>query len=114
MRPGRTPLVATTAFPAVGVAAPAQELPASDEPEYVYGLGRASLRLSEWCLRELDKREGGAARLFQAIGHNYRVQEQKRWVEARREIERELALIPDSAGERLLAERLRALEAGAP
>jgi tetratricopeptide (TPR) repeat protein len=117
-----------------------------DEPEYVYGLGSAYLHVSEWCLRELDKRDGGAARLFQALGHNYRVQgrpdlalaaftkaaeadpalpevhlamaqihmEQKRWPDARREIERELALIPASAGARALAERLRALEAGAP
>jgi tetratricopeptide (TPR) repeat protein len=117
-----------------------------DEPEYVYGLGSAYLHLSEWCLRELDKKDGGAARAFQALGHNYRVQgrpdlaltafgkaveadptlpevhlvmaqihmEQKRWADARREIDRELALIPDSAGARALAERLRALEAGAP
>jgi tetratricopeptide (TPR) repeat protein len=117
-----------------------------DEPEYVYGLGSAYLHLSEWCLRELDKRDGGAARLFQALGHNYRVQgrpdlaltaftraaeadptlpevhlamaqihmEQKRWADARREVERELALIPDSAGALALAGRLRALEAGTP
>ena len=116
------------------------------EPEYVYGLGSAYLHLSEWCLRELDKLDGGSARLFQALGHNYRVQgrpdlaltaftkaaeadptlpevhlamaqihmEQKRWADARREIERELALVPDSAGARALAARLRALEAGAP
>ncbi len=117
-----------------------------EEPEYLYGLGSAYLHLSEWCLRELDKREGGAARLFQALGHNYRVQgrpdlaltaftkaaeadptlpevhlamaqihmEQGRWADARREIDRELALVPESAGARALAERLRALEAGAP
>jgi Tfp pilus assembly protein PilF len=40
--------------------------------------------------------------------------EQRRWAEARREIERELELVPDSAGARALAERLRALEAGTP
>ena len=117
-----------------------------EEPEYVNGLGSAYLHLSEWCLRELDKLDGGSARLFQALGHNYRVQgrpdlaltaftkaaeadptlpevhlamaqihmEQKRWADARREIERELALVPDSAGARALAARLRALEAGAP
>jgi tetratricopeptide (TPR) repeat protein len=117
-----------------------------DEPEYVYGLGSAYLHLSEWCLRELDKVDGGAARLFQAQGHNYRVQgrpdlalaaftraaeadptlpevhlamaqihmEQRRWVEARREIDRELALVPESAGARALAERLHVLEAGTP
>jgi tetratricopeptide (TPR) repeat protein len=116
------------------------------EPEYVYGLGSAYLRLSEWCLRELDKVDGGAARRFQATGHNYRVQgrpdlalaafaraaeadprlpevhlamaqihmEQKRWAEAHQEIERELALVPDSAGARALDERLRALEGRAP
>jgi tetratricopeptide (TPR) repeat protein len=40
--------------------------------------------------------------------------EQKRWAEARREIERELAIVPESAGARALLERLSALEAGAP
>jgi protein O-GlcNAc transferase len=117
-----------------------------DEPEYVYGLGNAYLRLSEWCLKELDALDGGQARLLQATGHNYRVQgrpdlalkafalalqadptlpevhlamaqihlEQKRWAEARQEIERELQIVPDSAGARALGERLRALEASSP
>jgi tetratricopeptide (TPR) repeat protein len=117
-----------------------------DEPEYVYGLGSAYLHLSEWCLRELDKQDGGTARMFQALGHNYRVQgradlaltaftkaaeadpslpevhlamaqihvEQRRWGDARRELEREFALVPDSAGARALAERLRTLEAVTP
>jgi tetratricopeptide (TPR) repeat protein len=40
--------------------------------------------------------------------------EQGRWAEARQEIERELALVPDSAGARALAAQLRAREAGAP
>jgi tetratricopeptide (TPR) repeat protein len=116
------------------------------EPEYVYGLGNAYLHLSEWCLRELDTLEAGSARLYQAQGHNYRVQgrpdlalkaferaakadpalpeihlamaqihlEQKRWAEARQEIERELQIVPDSAGARALGERLRALEASSP
>ncbi|HUL76752.1 MAG TPA: tetratricopeptide repeat protein [Vicinamibacteria bacterium] len=117
-----------------------------DEAEYVYALGNAYLRLSEWCLKELDAVDGGQARLLQAMGHNYRVQgrpdlalkafdraaqadptlpevhlamaqvhmEQKRWAEARREIERELQIVPESAGARALLERLSALEAGAP
>jgi predicted Zn-dependent protease len=119
---------------------------ASQEPEYVYGLGKAYLRLSEWCLRELRTLDRGSARLQQALGHNYRVQgrpdlallaferaaeedptlpevhlamaqihlEQKRFPEARREIEKELALLPESAGARALKERLRALEAVSP
>ena len=117
-----------------------------DEAEYVYALGNAYLRLSEWCLKELDAVDGGQARLLQAMGHNYRVQgrpdlalkafdraaqadptlpevhlamaqvhlEEKRWAEARREIERELQIVPESAGARALLERLSALEAGAP
>jgi tetratricopeptide (TPR) repeat protein len=117
-----------------------------DEPEYVYALGNAYLRLSEWCLRELGKVHGGAARLHQEQGHSYRVQgrpdlalaafdraaqadptlaevhlamaqihlEQRRWAEARQEIERELAIVPESAGARALLERLSVLEAGAP
>jgi tetratricopeptide (TPR) repeat protein len=115
-----------------------------DEAEYVYGLGNAYLRLSGWCLKELDSLDGGQARLLQAMGYNYRVQgrpdlaleaferaaqsdptlpelhlaiaqvhmEQKRWAEARREIERELAIVPESAGAHALLERLSAL--GAP
>jgi tetratricopeptide (TPR) repeat protein len=117
-----------------------------DEPEYVYGLGNAYLRLSEWCLKKLDSLDGGQARVLQELGHHYRVQgrpdlalkaferaaqvdptlpevhlamaqvhmEQKRWTEARREIERELAIVPESAGARALLDRLSALEAGAP
>jgi tetratricopeptide (TPR) repeat protein len=117
-----------------------------DEAEYVYGLGNAYLRLSGWCLKELDALDGGQARLLQAMGHNYRVQgrpdlalkaferaaqadpnlpevhlamaqvnmEQKRWAEARQEVERELAIVPESAGARALLERLSALDAGAP
>jgi len=40
--------------------------------------------------------------------------EQKRWAEARKEVERELAIVPESAGARALLARLSALEAGAP
>ncbi len=40
--------------------------------------------------------------------------EQKRWAEARREIERELAIVPERAGAHALLERLAALKAGAP
>lgn len=117
-----------------------------DEPEYVYGLGNAYLRLSEWCLRELGKLPDGQARLQQAMGHNLRVQgrpdralaafaraaqadptlpevhlamaqihlEQKRWAEAGEEIERELAVVPHSAGALALRERLRALAPASP
>jgi hypothetical protein len=38
--------------------------------------------------------------------------EQKRWAEARREIERELAIAPESVGARVLLGRLSALETG--
>jgi tetratricopeptide (TPR) repeat protein len=117
-----------------------------DEPEYVYALGSAYLRLSQWSLKELGAVDGGEARLQQALGHNYRVQgrpdfalrafaraaradptlpevhlamaqvhmEQKRWAEARKEAERELAIVPESAGARALLGRLSALEAGGP
>ena len=40
--------------------------------------------------------------------------EEKRWAEARQEIERELQLMPESAGARALQQRLRALEAQSP
>jgi len=119
---------------------------APGEAEYMYGLGRAYLRLSEWCLSELDALDSGQARLQQSLGHHYRVQgrpdlalraferaveadptlpevhlalaqihmEQKRWAEARRAIERELALVPESAGARAFARQLQALEAVTP
>jgi tetratricopeptide (TPR) repeat protein len=114
-----------------------------DEHEYVYGLGSAYLSLAEWCLRQLRALDGGAARLYQMQGHNFRVQgrpdlalvaferaakadptlpeihlvmaqihmQQRRWAEARREIERELLIVPESVGARALGERVRALEA---
>ncbi len=119
---------------------------APGEPEYVYGLGRAYLRLSEWCLSELQALDSGQARLQQSLGHHYRVQgrpdlalraferaieadptlpevhltmaqihmAEERWAEARREIERELALVPESAGARAFARQLLALEAAPP
>jgi tetratricopeptide (TPR) repeat protein len=40
--------------------------------------------------------------------------EQKRWAEARQELDRELSLVPDSLGARLLRQRLQALEAKSP
>jgi tetratricopeptide (TPR) repeat protein len=40
--------------------------------------------------------------------------EQKQWAEARQEVERELAIVPESAGARALLDRLSALEPGAP
>jgi tetratricopeptide (TPR) repeat protein len=114
------------------------------ESEYVYALGSAYLRLSEWCLRELRELDAGSARLYQMQGHNLRVQgrpdlalvaferaakadptlpeihlamaqihlDERRWAEARQEIERELLIVPESAGARALGERLRVLEAG--
>jgi tetratricopeptide (TPR) repeat protein len=116
------------------------------EPEYAYGLGKAYLSLSEWCLRELRQLDTGAARLQQALGHNYRVQgktalalraferaaqadptlpevhlalaqihlDEERWAQAREEIDRELALVPESAGARALQQRLQAMEPKSP
>jgi hypothetical protein len=40
--------------------------------------------------------------------------DEKRWREARQEIERELLVVPESAGARALRARLAALEAAAP
>jgi len=115
---------------------------ASDDPEYAYQLGRAYLRLSEWAMQRLREIDPGSARIYQALGHNYRVQgradlavraferaaqadpklpeihlalaqihlEQKNYGEARKEIDRELALVPESAGARALKQRLEAVE----
>jgi len=115
---------------------------APDDPEYAYRLGRAYLRLSEWAMQRLRDVEPGSARIYQAMGHNYRVQgradlavrafqraaqadprlpeihlalaqihlEQKNYGEARKEIERELAIVPESAGARALKQRLEAEE----
>jgi len=113
-----------------------------DDPEYAYQLGRAYLRLSEWAMKRLREIDPGSARIYQALGHNYRVQgradlavraferaaqadprlpeihlalaqihlEQKNYGEARREIDRELAIVPESAGALALKQRLEAEE----
>ena len=115
---------------------------APEDPEYAYQLGRAYLRLSEWAMQRLREIDPGSARIYQALGHNYRVQgradlavraferaaqadpklpeihlalaqihlEQKNYGEARKEIERELALVPESAGALALKQRLEAEE----
>jgi tetratricopeptide (TPR) repeat protein len=115
---------------------------APDEPEYAYQLGRAYLRLSEWAMQRLREIDPGSARIYQALGHSYRVQgradlaaraferaaqadpklpeihlalaqihlEQKSYGEARKEIDRELAIVPESAGARALKQRLEAVE----
>jgi tetratricopeptide (TPR) repeat protein len=119
---------------------------APQEPEGAYQLGKAYLRLSEWCLRALRDGDPPSARFYQAQGHTYRVQghtdlavrafqraaeadpklpevhltlaqiymEQKRWADARQEVERELAVVPESLGARLLYRRLQDLEAKSP
>ena len=115
---------------------------APEDPEYAYQLGRAYLRLSEWAMQRLRAIDPGSARIYQALGHNYRVQgradlalraferaaqadpklpeihlvlaqihlEQKNYDEARKEIDRELALVPESAAARALKQRLEAVE----
>jgi len=115
---------------------------APDNPEYAYELGRAYLRLSEWAMQRLRAIDPGSARIYQALGHNYRVQgradlaaraferaaqadpklpeihlalaqlhlEQKNYAEARKEIELELAIVPESAGALALKQRLEAGE----
>ena len=119
---------------------------APQDPEYIYKLGKAYQALSEWSLKQIREIDPRSARLYQALGHNYRVQgkseravraferatqadptlpeihlalaqihiEEKRWAEARQEIERELMIVPESKGARALAQRLSALEAKSP
>lgn len=132
---GGSPAAAIDQYRALREMAPA-------EPEYAYQLGRAYLRLSEWAMQRLREIDPGSARIYQALGHNYRVQgrvdlalraferaaqsdprlpeihlalaqihlEQRNWGEARKEIERELALVPESAGALALRQRLEAEE----
>ena len=115
---------------------------APTDPESAYQLGRAYLRLSEWAMQRLRDIDPGSARLYQALGHNYRVQgradlalraferaaqadpklpeihlalaqiyvEQKNWASARAEVERELAIVPESAGALALQRRIEAEE----
>jgi cytochrome c-type biogenesis protein CcmH/NrfG len=112
------------------------------DPEAAFQLGRAYLRLSEWAMQRLRDIDPGSARLYQALGHNYRVQgradlavraferaaqadpklpeihlalaqiyvEQKNWPSARAEVERELAIVPESAGALALQRRIEAEE----
>jgi tetratricopeptide (TPR) repeat protein len=47
---------------------------APDDPEHLYGLGRAYLRLSETCLRRLHDLHPESARSHQARAHTYRLQ----------------------------------------
>ena len=47
---------------------------APDDPEAAYQLGRAYLRLSEWAMQRLRDVDPGSARIYQVLGHNYRVQ----------------------------------------
>ena len=47
---------------------------APGDPEAAYQLGRAYLRLSEWAMGRLRGIDPGSARIYQALGHNYRVQ----------------------------------------
>jgi tetratricopeptide (TPR) repeat protein len=116
---------------------------APDDPEYAYELGRAYLRLSEWAMQRLRDVDPGSARIYQVLGHNYRVQgrldlavraferaaqadprlaevhlalaqihfARKDWDSARAEVQRELAIVPESAGARALE---RAIDAQAP
>jgi tetratricopeptide (TPR) repeat protein len=113
---------------------------APDDPEYAYQLGRAYLRLSAWAMDRLRSIDPGSARIYQALGHNYRVQgradlavraferaaradprlpeihlalaqihvEQKNYDEARKQIDLELAIVPESAGALALKRRLEA------
>ena len=115
---------------------------APEDPEYAYQLGRAYLRLSDWAMRRLREIDPGSARIYQVLGHNYRVQgradlavraferaaqtdprlpeihlalaqihlEQKNYGEARKEIDRELAIVPESKGALALKRRLEAEE----
>jgi Tfp pilus assembly protein PilF len=111
---------------------------APDDPESSYQLGRAYLRLSQWAMQRLRDIDPGSARIYQVLGHNYRVQgradlalraferaaqadpklpeihlalaqiylEQRDEATARQEIERELAIVPESAGALALKRRL--------
>lgn len=115
---------------------------APGDPESAYQLGRAYLRLSEWALQRLRDVDPESARLYQVLGHNYRVQgrtdlavraferaaqadprlpeihlalaqihfQQKNWASARQEIERELALVPESVAAQALLRRLEVEE----
>jgi tetratricopeptide (TPR) repeat protein len=115
---------------------------APDDPESAYQLGRAYLRLSEWAMQKLRDLDPGSARLYQALGHNYRVQgradlavraferaaqadptlpevhlalaqihaQHKDWAAARAEIDRELAVVPESAAALALRRQIEAEE----
>ncbi len=45
------------------------------DPEYAYQLGRAYRRLSEWSLKQLIRINPRSARLYQALGQHYLLQE---------------------------------------
>lgn len=111
---------------------------APQEPEYVYQLGAAYLKLAEWCHREIRQLNPQSVRVYQSLGENYRLRgrtnlairafqraaqidpklpgihlalaqiymEREQPGEARREIEQELALVPESLAARALLQRI--------
>lgn len=46
-----------------------------DNPEYSYQLGKALTKLSGWALLEISRKNPDAARLYQALGQDYVIQE---------------------------------------
>lgn len=110
------------------------------DPEQIYRLGKAYLRLSQWSYERIRALDPRSARLSEALGREYLEQGQLdqarrayeeaaargptlpgihlalarihadagRWEDAAREVERELAIEPDSAAARDLKARIAA------
>ena len=116
---------------------------APSDPEFIYRLGKAYLRLSEWSYKQIRAIDPQSARLSEALGREYLQQDQtelalrayqqaaernptlpgihlalasihagaRRWDDAIREIERELAIAPGSAAALELKTRVDAARA---
>ena len=108
------------------------------DPEYTYQLGQAYLKLSQWCVKEIRRRDPQSPRLYEIMAeallgqgqptraiHFYQraaqvgpalpglhlalaqlYLDQNRPEEARREINEELALVPESVAAKALEERI--------
>ena len=115
---------------------------APQDPEYIYQMGQAYLKLSQWCLAQMRRLDPQSARIYESLAEAYRAQgqtdqairafqraaeadpklpgvhlslaqiyfEQRRTEDARREIEQELAIVPESVAARSIQRKIASSE----
>ena len=115
---------------------------APQDPEYAYQMGRAYLRLAQWCLEQMRRLDPESPRVYESLADAYRAQgrtdeairafqraaqadpklpgihlaiaqiylEQRKREDARQEIERELAIVPESLAAKAIQQRIASRE----